>query len=73
MADATLKEEIIQEVDSMTPEMQERVLKYVRDLKRPAKSGKDILQLAGILTHEEAQEWLDAIEEGCEQVDPNEW
>jgi hypothetical protein len=32
-----------------------------------------LLEFAGILTPEEAKEMMDAIEEGCEQIDANEW
>ena len=76
MADTTIKEEIVQEIDRMTPAMQLRVLDFARNLSNPLPPGvpgKDLLQFAGILTHEEGQEWLDAIEEGCERIDPDGW
>jgi len=66
MADTTIKEEILNEIDKMTPERQMRVLEFARTLSNPLPPGvpgKDLLQFAGILTHEEGQEWLDAIEE----------
>jgi hypothetical protein len=35
--------------------------------------GRELLKFAGILSPEEAKEMTDAIEEGCERIDPNEW
>lgn len=35
--------------------------------------GAEIVQLAGILPDEDAEQMLRAIEEGCERIDPNEW
>jgi len=36
-------------------------------------SGKSLLRFAGILDPSSAQEMRQAIEEGCERVDPDEW
>jgi hypothetical protein len=32
-----------------------------------------LLKFAGILSPEEAKAMMDAIEEGCERIDANEW
>lgn len=34
---------------------------------------KGFVELAGTLTDEEADKWLKNIEEGCEQINPNDW
>jgi hypothetical protein len=76
MADTTIKEEILNEIDKMTPERQMRVLEFARNLSNPLPPGvpgKDLLQFGGFLTDEEADAMLQAIEEGCEQVYPSEW
>jgi len=36
-------------------------------------SGRDLLRFAGILDAESAREMEEAIEEGCERVDLDEW
>lgn len=77
VANMTIRDEILSEIDKMTPDRQMQVLEYVRDLtaNAPPKGtlGKDLLQFAGILTAEEADAVLKAVEEGCEQVYPSEW
>jgi hypothetical protein len=76
MADTSLREEILQEVNSLTPEMQSRVLQFARKLAdEPNKdsSGKGILSLAGSMAPEEADEMIKLIDEDCESVDADEW
>ncbi|HKP53248.1 MAG TPA: hypothetical protein VJ183_11425 [Chloroflexia bacterium] len=76
MADTTIKDEIVQEIDRLPPAMQRRVLDFARNLANPLPPGvpgKDLLQFGGFLTDEEADAMLQAIEEGCEQVYPSEW
>ncbi len=66
MADTTIKEEILNEIDKMTPERQKRVLDFARMLLDQANkdsSGKGILSLAGSMTSEEAEEMTRIIEE----------
>lgn len=40
-------------------------------LKTPER--RSFADFAGILTDEEANEWLKNIEEGCEQINPDDW
>lgn len=40
---------------------------------RKAIEKKGFVELTGTLTDEEADKWLKNIEEGCEQINPNDW
>lgn len=78
MADR-LKETIIAELDKLTEDQQAQLLDYARRIQhtsRPAvTSGNRLVALAGQFqfASEDLQEIIDAIEEGCEQVDLNGW
>jgi hypothetical protein len=70
------KQEILKEIDRLPPELQQRVLEFVRTLHSSfteGTPGKELLRFAGILTPEEADLMERAIKEDCEQVDPGEW
>ncbi|HPZ09107.1 MAG TPA: hypothetical protein PL110_13440 [Candidatus Eremiobacteraeota bacterium] len=68
------KAKIIEQVDSLSPELQRQLLDFACKLAGPKGiSGKELLPFAGIMTFEEAQSINRAIEEGCEKVDVNEW
>ncbi len=77
MSTTPIKQEIVKELDRLTPELQLQVLTFVRKLRfSPADegvSGKELLRFAGILTLEEAEMMERAIEESCERVDQCEW
>ncbi len=71
-----IKQEILKELDRLSPELQRQVLDFTRALGSSASEGvpgKELLRFAGILTPEEAELMERAIEEGCERVDPGEW
>jgi hypothetical protein len=76
MIDSSLREELLKEMDGLTPAMQRRVLDFARALVEATPRGtpgNELLQFAGIMTPSEADEFLRRIEEDCERVDPNEW
>jgi hypothetical protein len=71
-----IKQEILKELDRLSPELQRQVLDFVRALSPSVPEGvpgKELLRFAGILTPEEAELMEQAIEEGCERVEPGEW
>lgn len=73
MSATPIKQEIVEELDKLTPELQLQVLTFVRKLRlSPAEGvpGKELLRFAGILTPEEAGLMERAIGEGCERVLP---
>lgn len=82
--DPTISSQIQSEVDSLGPDDQLRVLEFVRNLghvceKRPGlppgTPGTELIRAAEQLdfSPDDLREMAEAIEEGCEQVDPSEW
>jgi hypothetical protein len=73
---APREKEIQERLAALTPEEQDRVLDYVRELSgepRRGEPGRNLLRFAGIWTEEEADEISRAIEDGCEKVNPDGW
>ncbi len=76
MAEPAIKERILKDLDQLTPEQQERAADLVHGLVSPLPKGAtvdDLLRVAGTLDRQSAQEMMEAIEEGCERVDLDEW
>jgi hypothetical protein len=76
MIDAAIQEALLREVEQLAPPLQRKVVDFAHSLAegRPRGTpGRDLLKFAGILNPEEAKEMMDAIQEGCERIDPNEW
>ncbi len=67
--------EIQAELTSLGPEAQRRVLEYVRSLKRgeAGTPGTVVAEFAGAIPVDDLLLIQTAIENGCEQVDLNEW
>ena len=67
--------EIQAELSSLGLDAQRRVLAYVRSLKRHdiGTPGIVVAEFAGTIPEVDLQQMLTAIQDGCEQVDPNEW
>jgi len=74
---ASLKEQIIAQLDSLPPELQRSVLDFTRALansKIPkGVPGKVLLRFAKTIAHEELQRITQAIEAGCEQINRDDW
>ncbi len=70
-----IKSEIQDELSSLGPDAQRRVLEYVRSLKRgdAGTPGTVIADFAGSIAIDDLQLIETAIENGCEQVDLKEW
>jgi hypothetical protein len=75
MSIASLPQQILREVQSLNDDQQHQVWQYVQSLRqKPApKPGAALLDLAGTISKEDLRLMEQAIEEGCEQVDPNGW
>jgi hypothetical protein len=76
MIENSLREELLREMNGLSPAMQRRVLDFACALAESTPQGTpgdELLQFAGIMTPSEADEFLRSIEEDCERVDPNEW
>ncbi|MBI4530571.1 MAG: hypothetical protein HY709_03525 [Candidatus Latescibacteria bacterium] len=76
MTNLTIKQEIIQQLDHLPPELQRRVLDFAQALTfslPKGMPGKQLLPFAGVIVADDVQAMAEAIEAGCEQVDRNEW
>jgi hypothetical protein len=71
-----VKEQILDDLDRLSPDQQKRAAEFVHSLVSPLPKGAsidDLMKVAGTLDDQSAGEMLAAIEEGCEQVDLDEW
>lgn len=76
MALPTIKNQILSDLDKLSPEQQKRAAELVHGLVAPLPKGasvEDLLSVAGTLDDQAAREMMQAIEEGCERVDFDEW
>ena len=75
MDHATLAHQILEHVRALPDEDQRRVLEFVCSLGTPRTGvpGAELLPFAGTIDKCELERMSQAIEEGCEQVDVNEW
>jgi len=74
--EGSIAERVADEVRTLAPELQRRVLEFARALavSQPrGVPGRQLLRFAGKLTPEDAQIMRDAIEQGCERIDSHEW
>ena len=70
----TLKDDIIEQVDRLALEKQQKVLNFARGLDAPTGTpGRELLIFAGAIDPQDLEEMSLAIQQGCEQVEPNAW
>jgi len=71
-----IKEQILNDLDQLSPEQQKRAAELVHGLISPrlkGTPGRELLRFSGTLDDESARQMMEAIEEGCERVDLDEW
>jgi hypothetical protein len=73
-----VREKILEDLDQLPPAMQRRALELVHELREKSAlprgaTREDLHGLAGTLDAESAREMREAIEEDCEQIDPDGW
>ncbi len=75
MIETEVQTELLKQLGQLSLPKQQRVLDFARSLAEPPRGvpGTELLEFAGIMTPEEAKEFLDGIEGECERIDPNEW
>ncbi len=76
MIDAAIQDALLKELDQLPPSLQRKVVDFAHSLtetKPRGTPGRELLKFAGILSPEDAKAMMDAIEEGCERIEPNEW
>ena len=70
----TVKDEIIEQVDSLAAPQQRKVLDFARRLTMPAGTpGRDLMRFVGSIDPADLEAMSHAIQEGCEKIEPNGW
>ena len=73
MENPTTIQEIVQRLDKLTPMQQKQVLDFALELSEELSKrypGEKLLKLVGTISPEDLEIMKQAIEEGCEQIDP---
>ncbi len=76
MKPASLKKEIIERINLLPSELQQKVLEFIDSLTQKLPKGtpgKQLLRFAGCISRKDLKSMTDAIAEGCERVDVREW
>ena len=71
-----VKDQILKDLDRLSPDQQKRAAELVSGLVSVLPLGasiEDLQKVAGTLDEQSAREMMAAIEEGCERVDADEW
>ena len=71
-----LTQEIARQVEKLSPDMQEQVLRFAVSLAATPLTGEhgaDLRQFSSTLDSLSAQQMIQAIEKECERVDASEW
>ncbi len=69
-----IEKEIFARLDKLSPEKQQQVLNFIRVIDSPTGvAGRNLLRFAGTIEPDDLHLITQAIEEGCEQVNVDEW
>jgi hypothetical protein len=74
--DIPIIDKVIAQMKNLPQELQWRVWEFTRTLTVTTPqgiSGTQLLRFAGVIPREDVKVMKEAIEQGCEQVDSNEW
>jgi hypothetical protein len=71
----SIAESVLHELEQLSARDQQRALEFVRGVSRRPQGTPihKLIDLAGTLDDQSAAEMRQAIEEGCEQIDAEEW
>jgi len=72
----TVERDLRDQLERLPTEQQRRVLDFARSLvaSQPCGvTGKSLMRLAGTLDAAAAEQMIEAVNEGCEQVNPDAW
>jgi hypothetical protein len=73
MIEIPLKEKLLQVVQQLKPEQQQKVLEFAEGFMTPqGVDGKSLLRFAGMIASDDLKK-IEAAIEDCERIDPNEW
>ena len=73
MAISPLREQLLNEIDKLSPDQQQQTLAFARSLTRPhGVPARSLLKYAGRISLDDVEKMEQAIED-CEKIDPHEW
>lgn len=67
------KKSILERIERLTPEEKTRLMDFLDRILAEKAKKPDLTKVAGSLSEEEGEQMKNSIEEGCEQVDRDEW
>lgn len=74
MSERTLQSELLDQLNGLPIEKQRQVLNFARSLAEPkGRPGNEVLLFGGAIDAEDLSAMTKAIEDGCEQVNADEW
>ena len=75
MTASHIKQKILDRLDQLSEGEQRKILKYAENLPSPPNGtpGKDLLKFFGTIDPDDCRRMEEAIEAGCERVDPRDW
>jgi hypothetical protein len=76
MSEPAIKQQILDDLDRLSPPQQRQAAELVRSLVSPLPKGtpgRELLRFVGTLDEESVRQMKEAIEEGCGRVDPDGW
>jgi len=74
MVDATIEQELSTCLGRLPVQQQRQVLEFARTLATPqGVRGADLLQFAGTIDESDLETMSQAIKDGCERIDADEW
>ncbi|MFO7905793.1 MAG: hypothetical protein ACQESR_25245 [Planctomycetota bacterium] len=76
MVDATIEHELATCLRRLPVEQQRQVLEFARTLAKPSVQGvrgSNLLQFAGTIDESDLEAMSQAIKDGCERIDADEW
>ncbi|MFL6264058.1 MAG: hypothetical protein ACJ76Y_30605 [Thermoanaerobaculia bacterium] len=75
MTSSQIKQKLLERLDQLSEGEQRKVLEYAEHLSSVPRGtpGKDLLQFFGTIESEDCRRMEEAIEAGCERVDPRGW
>jgi len=68
--------QVVEQLKTLPDNLQQEVLAFVHNLQTSSAkgiSGKQLIKFVGLIPSDDLKVMREAIEAGCEQIDPNEW
>jgi hypothetical protein len=73
MKTASIKDDLVAQIDKLPYDLQLRVLHFTKSLIPKGVKGKSLLRFEGTITTNDLRIMSEAIERGCARIDINEW